>query len=238
MTGRWGPTKGLLALCCAVMLVLVAAAATRSAGSSSLDAEAESLAAQPFARQLGKPVIVVTGSSTVRLWRNSAKAFPDAQVVNTGFGGSTMDSLARHYDGLIGRYSPDLVFIGSGDNDLASGRTSGEVIADTTAILDRIRSDAPDTQVAIVAAKPSIKRWHLRERYEQLNEQFLDLARQREGVVFVDVWHRLLDRDGQVRPDLYVADGLHLNSRGYRIYSAALRTAEVTALASRPSAGT
>ncbi len=191
-----------------------------------LDAEARELAAAPFVHRAGEPVVVVTGSSTVRLWPDCAKAFPEAQVVNTGFGGSTMDLLAMHYDGLIGRYRPDQVFIGSGDNDLAEGRSPERVIFETRLLLDRIHSELPDTQVAIIAAKPSIKRWYLRDRYQELNSGFEALAAARPNVVFVDVWNRLLDARGRVRPELYAADGLHLNAGGYRIYAAELAAAE------------
>lgn len=227
MTTRTRLAIGAIVLCCAIVLALAAAAVVqRSSTQSALDAEAARLAAAPFTREPDKPLIVVTGSSTVRLWRSSAQAFPDAQVVNTGFGGSTMDALSAHYDGLIGRYAPDQVFIGSGDNDLALGRSPERVIADTTALLDRIHTQLPGTKVAIVAAKPSVDRWYLRDRYERLNAQFLALAVQRDDVAFVDVWHRLVDTDGHVRPELYIADGIHLNREGYRIYTEALSAAQ------------
>lgn len=216
---------GVILLLAAIVALVAVPQAHSMMQRRALDAEAGELAAQPFAREPGKPVIVVTGSSTVRLWRSSAEAFPEAQVVNTGFGGSTMDALAAHMDGLIMRFQPDQVFIGSGDNDLATGRSPEQVLADTEAILDRLARELPATTVAIVAAKPSLQRWYLRDEYRTLNAGFRALAAQRPHVQFVDVWQRLVDADGQVRPELYASDGLHLNSRGYRIYSAALRAA-------------
>ena len=188
------------------------------------------LAAQPFQRDPGKPVVVVTGSSTVRFWRSHDRTFPDAQVVNTGFGGSTMDLLAEQYDGLIRRFEPDQVYIGSGDNDLAWGRSTADIVADTAWLLDRITADRPGTTVAIVAAKPSLQRWHLRDRYQALNAEFRAMAAQRPNVRYVDVWHGLLDERGRVRPELYAADGLHLNRQGYRLYADTLATADAVSV--------
>lgn len=190
-----------------------------------LGAEVQHLASKPFDPEPGKPVIVVTGSSTVRLWPGSAEAFPDAEVVNTGFGGSTMAALEEHYADLIGRYEPQQIFIGSGDNDLALGRSAEEVSADTEGLLQLIRTDLPGAQVAIIAAKPSVRRWYLRDRYQELNARFQELADAHPGVVYVDVWNRLLDPTGWIRPELYADDGLHLNRKGYRIYAAALGSA-------------
>ncbi len=205
---------------------LICGASTVVAGrGGGVAAEAAALSAEPFVREPGAEVVVITGSSTVRLWDSSDTAFPDAQVVNTGFGGSTMDQLLAHYPGLIGRFAPDQVYIGSGDNDVARGRAPAEVIADTERLLAAIARDHPGTTVAIIAAKPSLQRWFLRDRYESLNEQFAALAADDPNVAFVDVWKELLDADGRVRPELYAGDGLHLNSRGYRIYSAAIATA-------------
>lgn len=220
----------------ALALALVAIGALPFAQSAlqrrNLQAEAAEIAARPFVREPGKPVVVVTGSSTVRLWRSSEQAFPEAQVVNTGFGGSTMDALAAHADGLILRYQPDQVFIGSGDNDLAAGRSPEQVLADTRALVARLQRELPTSTIAIIAAKPSLQRWYLRDDYQKLNAGFRALAAQHEQVQFVDVWSRLVDDDGQVRPELYMSDGLHLNKRGYRIYSAALRAAGLSFSAS------
>jgi lysophospholipase L1-like esterase len=217
----------LAALATSVALLMAGLVAIDGRASRlAVEAEASELAGAPFHREPGKDVVVITGSSTVRLWHSSDRAFPQAQVVNTGFGGSTMEELRRHYDGLIARFDPDEVYIGSGDNDLADGRSVAAVRDDTAAILASIRRDVPQATVAIIAAKPSVQRWYLRDRYEQLNGAFADLAAQDDRVVFVDVWTELLNADGRIRPELYASDGLHLNRLGYQIYAAAIAGTE------------
>jgi lysophospholipase L1-like esterase len=215
----------------AIVVVLTSAVSLLMAGAvvvaarpstAAVEAEAAALAAAPFEREAGKDVVVITGSSTVRFWRSSGSVFPEAQVVNTGFGGSTMAQLRRHYDGLIARFGPDRVFIGSGDNDLAAGRSVSAVLADTAALLAALHRDRPSADVALIAAKPSVQRWYLREHYRALNNGFARLAQADDRIAFVDVWNELLDAGGRVRPELYASDGLHLNRSGYRIYAAAI----------------
>lgn len=227
MAGPLRFTGALAALTTIVALLMAGLVALDGRPSRlAVAAEASALAAAPFHREPGREVVVITGSSTVRLWHDSDHTFPSAQVVNTGFGGSTMAELRRYYDGLIARFAPNEVFIGSGDNDLAAGRSVAAVRADTAAILASIRRDLPQARVAIIAAKPSVQRWYLRDRYEQLNAAFADLAEQDDRVAYVDVWSELLDADGLVRPELYASDGLHLNTYGYRIYAAAIADAD------------
>ncbi len=230
MRGLLQYLAALAALSTAVSMLMLGAVAVAGRPSvAAVEAEAAALAAAPFERLPGRDVVVITGSSTVRFWRTSAGAFPDAQVVNTGFGGSTMEQLRRHYGGLIARFAPDRVYIGSGDNDLVAGRAVAEVVADTEALLAALLRDRPTAEVALIAAKPSLQRWFLRDRYEALNGAFARIAERDDRITFVDVWNELLDPRGWIRPELYASDGLHLNRNGYRIYADAIAAAGSTA---------
>ena len=195
---------------------------------SALAREVQQITSRHFEREPDKPLIVLTGSSSVRLWRDAQRSFPDAQVVNTGFGGSTMAGLVEHYAALIRRYSPDQVYIGSGDNDLASGSTPQQIQLQTEQLLARIHADLPEADVVLIAAKPSLTRWHLREKYSDLNGRYQQLAAADPRVEYADVWSALVDEDGDIQPDLYARDGLHLNSRGYVLYSAELTEHAIT----------
>ena len=46
-------------------------------------------------------LVLFTGSSSVRMWTDVQKDFPDLRVVNTGFGGSHMSDLLFYADTLI-----------------------------------------------------------------------------------------------------------------------------------------
>lgn len=195
---------------------------------AALDREVQEISARPFDRNPDLPLIVLTGSSSVRLWADADRAFPQAQVLNTGFGGSTMDALLDHYPALIGQYRPDQVYIGSGDNDLAQGRTPEQVQTNLRHLLNQIHQDLPEAKVVVVAAKPSLRRWHLRSAYEELNARFAALAAADAKVSYADVWTPLLTMDGNIRSDIYASDGLHLNDRGYRLYARQLAALAIT----------
>ena len=49
-----------------------------------------------------------------------------------------------------------------------------------------------------------------------------DYCRAKPGFTYIDVWPQLLDGNGQVRPELFMEDELHLNSAGYDRWTAAI----------------
>ena len=74
-------------------------------------------------------LILFTGSSSIRLWKNLNVAFPEHNVMNMGFGGSEMADLLYYADKLITPFRPKQIFIYEGDNDLSVGRTAEQIIS-------------------------------------------------------------------------------------------------------------
>jgi lysophospholipase L1-like esterase len=77
--------------------------------------------------------------------------------------------------------------------------------------------------VYFITPKPSIARWHLKDLYIAYNQQLKEWASRQKKVTYVDVWTPLLDSTGQPQKDIFIEDGLHLNKKGYEIWSAAIK---------------
>ncbi len=163
--------------------------------------------------------IVFTGSSSVRLWKTLEETFPEQQILNTGFGGSQSEDLLYFLDDLVLRFSPAQVFIYEGDNDLANGKSPRKVIETQVEIINRIRSDFPDISIVLIGVKPSISRWKLRGKYRRLNRRLAKLARSYEKLAFADVWTPMLHMGKKLDPSLFIEDGLHMNAKGYAIWT-------------------
>jgi lysophospholipase L1-like esterase len=167
-------------------------------------------------------LILFTGSSSIRMWDKMKTAFPNYNVVNLGFGGSEMSDLLFYVDKLIISFAPKTVFIYEGDNDINFGRTTKDILSTADSILHRIRSKLPDTEIIFISPKPSLARWNLKEKYVTFNKQLEAWTHQKKRVRFADVWSPMLDSKGMVRKDIFIADGLHLNEKGYSIWTSAL----------------
>lgn len=171
-----------------------------------------------------KKLILFTGSSSIRFWKSLKSDFPTYNTLNRGFGGSEMSDLLHYANQLIIQYSPKEIFIYEGDNDLNSGKSASEILKTADQLLSLIRAQLPkNVKVFFISAKPSLARWALKEKYLDYNKQLEAWTKTKKKVTFVDVWTPLVDAQGEVLKDIFIADGLHLNATGYKIWADAIK---------------
>ncbi|CAI8336817.1 MAG: Uncharacterised protein [Flavobacteriia bacterium] len=171
----------------------------------------------------GTKTLLFTGSSSIRMWKTVGADFPEFQTINTGFGGSQFSDLLRLQDSVIFKYTPDVVFVYEGDNDIALGKKADWVESDAKEVIASIRTRLPNALLVLIAPKPSPSRWHLRAEYIETHQRLEALADQDDQVFFANVWPLMLDERQKVRGDLFTSDSLHMNAEGYRIWKDHLR---------------
>jgi len=162
---------------------------------------------------------VFTGSSSVRLWENIQEEFPAIPIINTGFGGSQASDLLIHLDELVIRYGPEKVFIYEGDNDLFSGKEAAQIMEEIDLLVTRINQKLPETNIVLISTKPSPSRWHLKNYYTALNDLMRQYATTHDQVNFMNVWNVMLDKSGKPISEIFIADSLHMNEKGYAIWN-------------------
>jgi lysophospholipase L1-like esterase len=167
--------------------------------------------------------VVFVGSSSSRMWTTLADDCPGIPVATRGFGGSRIADSTAHADRLVVALRPKLVVLYAGDNDIDGGHAPSQVLADFQAFVRRLRADLPDVAIAFVSIKPSVARWRSWPRMREANALVARWTRTQRHVVFVDVATKMLDAQGQPRPELLREDGLHMRPSGYAIWIDALR---------------
>lgn len=165
-----------------------------------------------------KKLVVFTGSSSIRMWKDVQNYFPDYNVVNNGFGGSHFSDLIFYYDQLILKQKPEILFIYEGDNDIAGEKKPGLIKRQAKELYKRIRLDLPETKIIFISPKPSIARVNLKKDYEKLNRRLKRVCNRKDNLEFADVWYPMLDENGDVFQDIFIEDGLHMNKKGYDIW--------------------
>ena len=166
--------------------------------------------------------IVFVGSSSIQRW-DLAKYFPDVKTINRGIGGLELGDAVRLVDRLVLAYSPRLVVVYAGDNDISAGRTSEEVVVQFERLVARIHAKLPQTRIVFIGLKPSLLRWVQVDRMRTTNAMIRDYCERDDRVAFVDVDGAMLGWDEKPRRELFVADGLHLTPEGYQIWTMLLR---------------
>jgi glycerophosphoryl diester phosphodiesterase len=115
-----------------------------------------------------------------------------------------------------------VVVLYSGDNDIASGKTPEQVVADFEAFVKIVRAALPGVKIVVLPVKPSASRLKHLVAQRRTNELLAARCKEDEGLRFVDVATPMLGADGKPRPELFRADRLHLNEEGYKLWTATL----------------
>ena len=208
---RLGLSSLLLVIC-----ALPAAAQTDRWEKDIAAFEAADLASPP-----PKGEILFVGSSTIRLWDLKA-SFPDLKTINRGFGGSEMADSTRYVDRIVVPYTPRLVVVYAGDNDIM-GTPSEQIVIAFERFVRAVHARLPDTKILYIGIKPSLLRWGQVDRMRQANAMIRQFCERDDRLGFVDTDNAMLGWDEKPRKDLYVADGLHLTAAGYQILTALVR---------------
>jgi lysophospholipase L1-like esterase len=163
--------------------------------------------------------IVFTGSSSIRLWKSLAGDFPGQPVLNRGFGGSQIREVTAFADRIVLPYQPPLVVMYCGGNDIHAGLTAEQVFADYREFVSTIHAALPKTRIAYISIAPNPARWSEVDRVRTANRLIAAWSRQDPRLQFIDVYSEMLGTDGRPKPDIFVEDGLHMNEKGYEIWT-------------------
>jgi len=165
--------------------------------------------------------VALCGSSSARGW-NVARWFPGLPVANRGFGGSQIADSTHYADRIVIPLKPRVVVLYAGDNDIAAGKSPQRVLEDFKAFVAKIHRALPTTTIIFISIKPSLRRWGLYPKMAEANRLIADFCKGDDRLVFLDVATPMLGKDGKPRRELFVADGLHLNDRGYELWTSLL----------------
>ena len=165
--------------------------------------------------------IVFTGSSYIKRWTSLTEDFPGKQTVNRGFGGCQLADVCIYAERIIIPYAPREVVIYAGGNDLNAGKPPEIVFGDFIALMTKLKTALPNAKLVFISCPPSPKRWAQTEKIRRANALIAAYCARHE-ISFVNTFDLMLGPDGLPKPDIYVADQLHMNEKGYAIWRAAV----------------
>ena len=168
--------------------------------------------------------IVFIGASSIVRW-NLPEYFPElgAKAINRGFGGSVVADSVHFADRIVIPYKPRVVVFYAGDNDVETPATAEQIAAGFTTFDQKVHAALPDTKIVFISIKPSIRRWAFMDKIRGANALVKDYIGTHKNLLFVDIVPQMIGADGKPRPELLVADGLHMTPEGYKIWTAALK---------------
>ena len=145
--------------------------------------------------------------------------FPDREVFNYGSAGETAEGLLGRLPNIINRVqSPDLVMIMTGINNVAMEdygflHTYEKIVA-------RLKEAYGQTTIAMVSLLP-VDLFFLGDAIPRVNERLKDIA-QNNSILYLDMYPLFLDENSRTIASYFEADGVHLSTYGYEVWSRAL----------------
>ena len=174
---------------------------------------------QDSINQPPKNAILFVGSSSFTRWIDVNNYFPGYTIINRGFGGSTLVDIIRYAYDIILPYQPKQVVIYCGENDLADNNLSvKEVVNRFKTLYQLIRINLPNAAVHFVSLKPSPSRQALLSQIKDVNRQVETFLKKEKNTGFINVYPHMVDAKGNIMPEIFVDDRLHMNEKGYAIW--------------------
>lgn len=182
----------------------------------------EFAAADKAKKPSGRGVLFV-GSSTIRMWKTMVTDFRDVPVIiNRGYGGSTLEDSSHMVRQLVTQYQPSQVLVYAGENDLQEGSTPAQVLASMKRLVQAVRAELPGARIAFISIKPSPSRANLLPAVRVSNLLIAEYLMTQHNAEYIDVYTPMMKADGQLRPELFLPDMLHMNAAGYALWQAVI----------------
>ena len=172
----------------------------------------------------GRVDMVLIGDSLTQRWEGEGKElwykyYASRHAVNMGFDGDgTSQVLWRLDHGEIDGISPKLAVVLIGSNHVNS-KIVEEITEGIKAVCCKIRTKLPHTKILLLAIVP--RGDASAAAAYGLNKASEDASQIADGrtIFYLNMREKFIDKDGNVRKDLVVIDGVHLNSNGYKIWA-------------------
>lgn len=150
-------------------------------------------------------------------------------VYNRGIGGDVTSGVYDRLKTSLYDLAPKKIVLLIGINDINSGRTNDEIIANYTSILEEIKKNLPAADVTCLSVLPmhdKVAAWGIdlekaTAQIKDLNGKIKTLA-EGKGYRYIDLFSLVSDGNDRL-VEGYTYDGLHLNADGYAIWTAAIK---------------
>ncbi|MDB4465778.1 hypothetical protein N9057_05775, partial [Akkermansiaceae bacterium] len=83
----------------------------------------------------------------------------------------------------------------------------------------KLHGSLPKTRIVFLPIKPSLSRWEKWPEMKKANLTIQAISANDPLLDYLDTSTPMLGADGKPMPDLFKKDGLHLNDKGYQIWT-------------------
>ncbi len=175
---------------------------------------------QDQANATGKTEILFVGSSSIRKWYSLTQDMLPYNVLNRGFGGSTLADVIYFYPQLVEKYNPKTIFLYEGDNDISTGQVTPEKFLKLFQLFEKITAQRlPQAKIYFISIKPSPARMKKWTKIHKANMLVKEETEKNSNLFYIDVSSPMFLENNTVNINLFTKDRLHMNKMGYNLWA-------------------
>ena len=183
--------------------------------------EIEKFTAPGNTEQYAEDAIVFAGSSSIRLWKTLDSDMKPYNVIRRGYGGAKLSDYGvysnRIFENIPGKAL--VLFIANDITGSEKDKSPGEIKKLFLSIVKTFRRTHPGAPVFWIAITPTSSRWKVWPEIKEANEIIRETCEKGKNLYFIATDSAFLNEQGLPRDELFVADKLHLNEDGYRVWT-------------------
>jgi lysophospholipase L1-like esterase len=169
-------------------------------------------------KTLENPIVFV-GSTSISKWSGLNVAFGKYNVLNRGIAGTSINDINYYLNDLVIKYKPRQVVIFVGVNDFVDELATPDTVLNRTVnMINNIRAKLPNVPIAYISIQGAPSRASHIDRIKEANKLIKKYLSTEKNTSFIDVFNPLLNKNGQLREELFIEDRLHLTAEGYKIW--------------------
>ncbi|GAA5509379.1 GDSL-type esterase/lipase family protein [Novipirellula caenicola] len=184
----------------------------------SLEKENESL-------QPNQDAVLFIGSSSIRRWDTIATDMAPFRCIERGYGGAKFSDVAVFAKRLIEphQYRAMVMFVANDVSGRSNDHPLDKIEAWVRYIIGVSRSHQPDAAVLLIEITPCESRFASWDKIRAVNALLKEIALTTPDTYFIPTAEHYLTADDSPRPELFVADKLHLSPEGYQLWGSIIR---------------
>jgi lysophospholipase L1-like esterase len=166
--------------------------------------------------------VIFIGSSSIRLWSSLSEDMYPIPVIRRGFGGAKIGDVIYWAPKLLYKHTFNKVVVFAGTNDITGHPEDSPpeiVVEKVLKLVSMIHEHNPDAIVYYISITPTPRRWHVWPNAKLSNELIAGYTAETDNFEFLDFTEMFLTPEGVPDSTFFVSDGLHLNEKGYAVWT-------------------
>jgi len=162
------------------------------------------------------------GSSSLRLWDSIKEDLAPHTLENIAFGGSTLEACVYFFERLVLPCEPRSIIFYAGDNDIGDGKYYSDIMSAFEELIEKRAYFLSGINFTFISIKPSPVRQKQLHLIRLVNQYVKTRINELDNMHYIDVHTKMYTADGMPDATLFTDDGLHMNAKGYALWSRVL----------------